>query len=386
MVAILGYLCKPLQEFIGHTDHMKFKSFRFFLLTSLLLLPLPLLAVTVDNLFEVRLLVEDQGSRKRQDAIKDAFHVLLVRVTGNRNINTLPEGEKLISNANQYIRQFRYEKAPPPKVMPGAQGDFAPAAPQQQLVVLFDEEAVKSAIWANKLPVWGKTRPATVVWLAVQDTERRYLLDANEPNAIVDELQDAARVRGLPIMFPLMDLEDQININVSDVWGDFPDPIMAASLRYQTEAILAGRLFVDAFDQWQARWTLYHAGNTLSWRSSGAQVKEVIDAGIAGAADDLALRYASISDGEDSNVLRLQIAEVNNLKDYVRTTNYLASLSQVGDLQIEKVSPADVTYKMSLRGSRESLEKAIGLGQTLALNRNVLATAGPNMLHYRLVP
>lgn len=362
------------------------RVFAFILLLIIGCFSIPASAVTVEDLYQVKLPVNSQDGSERKQAIEQAFSVLLVRVTGNRNIDTLPEGQKLIASANQYVRQFRYEKAPPVKKDPSSIAGFgAQPTPGQLLVVLFDEEVVKQALWRNRLPVWGKVRPATLVWMAVQDEERRYLLDANEAGDVVEQLRKIAERRGLPLVFPLLDLEDQININVNDVWGDFADPILAASMRYQTEAVLAGRLFIDSSGQWNARWTLYHANNTLSWRSDGQSMLDVLLPGIGGVAEDLAVRYASISSGDD-NIMQINVSGIKSLQDYVRVNQYLESLSQISHARIIRLSLTDAIFRVELRGNKGSLEKAIALGQTFTLNREALAEVSTNTLYYHLAP
>ena len=108
------------------------------------------------------------------------------------------------------------------------------------------------------MPVWGPERPLTLLWVAVDDgVGGRALLGANETTelgapttpqmtalltTVREEIVAAADERGLPIAWPLLDLEDLNAVTFTDVWGGFEDRIVAASTRYRADAVLIGRV------------------------------------------------------------------------------------------------------------------------------------------------
>jgi hypothetical protein len=340
-------------------------------------------AVVVSGLYEVSYPVASQQVQERKAAIKHALVELLIRVTGNSQIMEMPQAAQMLEKAPGYVRQFRYAFE---TVMQhtGDPGFSETQKEQQVLNVLFDEAAIKQALWKNKLPVWGKTRPATIVWIAIQDAERRYLLDSNVSKDIVDVINTQAKKRGIPVIYPLLDLEDQMNINVSDVWGGFADNIANASSRYPAEEIFSGRVFLDPFGTWQARWTLLHGSEQTVWQVSGEELETVIELGVHGLADNVAARYASTATDEAQEGLRIQIANVGNIKALVKTTKYLESLSQIAKIHLAKVESKQVTYQIELRTDQESLTRAISLGRTLAQDPNAVGDE-PSLLAYRLV-
>jgi hypothetical protein len=355
------------------------------------LLPLWAGAVAVDGLYETEVRVSGQGLAEREEAIRAAMSDVLLRLTGQRETLGLPVTVTLIERAPQYVQQYRYLRdpasKPPVPRPPGAAPPVAEAEQSQRLWISFDAAAVDQFLFKNHLPVWGKARPSTLVWIAVQEEDRRSLVDANAPTPILSALDARARARGLPLVFPLWDLEDQQKISAADVWAGFRDALLAASKRYATEAVLVGQVFQDAIGGWQGRWTLYEGKDVFNWSSQGDILEPVVIEAIDGAADRLASRYASGGASAKEGVY-VSVGDVKSVDDYARVTKYLGALTPVAKIEVALVEAARVTYRLELRGNRDGLERAITLGSTLVVDRGDAAPPpglGP-VLAYRLIP
>ena len=349
-------------------------------LASVLVLISSVHAATVEQLYEVSYPVETQQPEERKAAIEQALLELLVRVTGNSQIAESPQAVELLKNSAGFVRQFQYS------IRPAEDTTFGESNKEQPILnVLFDEISIKQALWRHNLPVWGKTRPATLLWVAIQDSEKRYLLDANNGREIVDVIDGLAQKRGIPVIYPLMDLEDQMNIRVSDVWGGFADNISSASMRYPAEEVLSGRIFLDPFGTWQARWTLAHGGEQTVWQISGEDLAIVLEQGMHGLADNVAARYASIASEDAQSGLQIQIADIGDINALVKATKYLESLSQISKLHLAKVDSAQAVFQIELRSDSKALTRAISLGRTLMQDTQE-ADVGNAVLAYRLIP
>lgn len=313
----------------------------------------------VANLYEATVVVESQDKEKRTEAIRTAFTEVLVRVSGRTDIATSPDFPAIktaIETATRYAQQYRYLKTPP-------------AADTQQpglvLWVRFDETALSRLLRDNHLPVWGSTRPATLLWLAVDDRGRRELLGNDARNDTHTVLLDRAKLRGVPLRFPLLDLTDRSNLRVSDVWGNFESTILQASQRYQTEAVLVGRVFQSYSGYWTARWSLYSDSRRSDWTVNGKSMAEVLDPGIDKTAESLALRYAQVGQVDDRSVL-VEVKAIKGLADYNRVVKYLHSLSHVSSVQPYELSAESTVFQVTIPGGRLAVARSIALGHVLA--------------------
>ena len=346
--------------------------------------------------------VFSQSIKERKTATNKAFEELLIRITGKRDVLGLEASQELLANSNRFVRSFRYEILPPPVVFettPIKQDEEESNVltfntkfiekeenyPTQKIVVSFDEKAVKNSLWKLKLPVWGKTRPSTLFWIAIQNNQQRSLLDSTESTELLALVKQHAEKRGVPIIYPRLDLEDQLKVNVTDVWGGYKTPVSEASLRYKPEAIISAQIFRDSEGIWQGRWNLYQAGDETSWQFSAPHLSVVIFESIDKLATRLAERYAQVSSGDDDSRFLIHISDVSNLKEYKKINRYLKSLSVVKRAALAEIQSNELVYELELRSNPRALKQAIALGKTLlAMDDPFAAEVDTNRLNYRL--
>lgn len=318
------------------------------------LAPLVVHATGGQDLFEAEVPVSDQQPAERTAAMQQALSEVLVRVTGQRDLLRTGQVRPLLDDASRYVQQYRYFTVP----------DSTP--PRLMLRVRFDGDGIRQALREQGVAYWGGTeRPDTLVWLAVEERGRRYIVSAQDDTVARAQVQQAARQRGVPLLFPLMDLQDQAQVRFSDIQGGFFDRVLEASKRYSPQAILIGRMNLSPSGSWAARWNLRVAGNTTSWTDTDSQLAGVVRAGIDNVADSLASRLAVTDSGTLGNRVRVTIEDISTLAAYARVTDYLASLTAVRQLQVVQVDGTSVDYDLQLNGSLQGLTQTIIIGTVL---------------------
>jgi Uncharacterized protein conserved in bacteria len=327
----------------------------------LTLIVAPVAGMNEENLYLAEVLVKGRDIDTRDQAMATALGEVLVRVTGEGNAASRTEVQDMLKDPVRYVQQFHYrEQLPNPEQGKPNGGEIA-----LLLSVRFDAAAVDGALRKRGLPVWGQERPSMLVWLAVEDGTDRFLVGADEDQALRAPLEDAARRRGLTLLFPLLDLEDRSALSFSDVWGGFRENIVHASARYSTEALLIGRVYRSNSGGWIARWSLDQLDVRSEWARQGENLVEVLAGSVDGAAEALASRFA-VRVGENVNTpLKLRVSGITRLEDYARVARYLASLSVVTNVQPSVVEASSITFVLEMRGDRRSLTESIALGGTL---------------------
>jgi len=327
-------------------------------------------AAEVAGLYEAEVPVTSQNALERVAASRAALEEVLVKVSGKADVAQLPQLEPLLSQADQWVQRYQYRVAPP--------GVGATAAtPTQLLWMSFDRETINQRLYEAGIPVWGINRPSTLLWLAVDDGGERYLLGGDNRPDLQAMVNTDARRAGLPLNIPLLDLQDQGSLKAADVWGDFSDVILKASERYQPDAVLAGRVYTVAPDKWQSHWTLYHRGSVTTWESGEGLQNVAIAAGISGAAEQFAKRYAlELTPGVTNNVL-MTIENVTSLADYARVMRYLQSLDPVAAVQVARLEGDKLSLLLKVRGQTHGLIQTIALGKTLAASQPQGETVAP---------
>jgi hypothetical protein len=321
-------------------------------------------AVQVPGLYEAEVPVTGQSAAERAAASRTALADVLVKVSGNADVTQLPQLEPLLNQAEQWVQRYQYRAAPPADA-PATEA----TSPSQLLWESFDRRTINQRLYDAGVSVWGVNRPATLLWLAVEDGGNRYLVGGDNRPDVQAEVSAQARRRGLPLNVPLLDLQDQGALAAADVWGDFADVIFKASERYQPDAILVGRVYAVAADQWQSHWTLYHRGSVNTWESGRGSQDDAVAAGIAGAASQFAKRYALELTPGAGNTVWMSVENITSLADYARVTHYLQTLDPVADVQVARVEGSEVGFRIMVRGPTR------GLIQTIALGRILVAAA-----------
>lgn len=346
-------------------------------------------AAEVEGLYEAEIQVVGQGKAEQGEAVRAALAEVVMKVTGRRGVAALPALAPMFKRADQIAQQYRYRPLPEEmaRTIPVAPSAVQPpgkplAAKGQVLWASFDPATVNQALRQAGLPVWGRVRPAALIVLAMEEQGQRTVLLADSRPELQSILENRARRRGLPVLLP-QDAETEGGVRFADVWNNARDVLLKAAVREQTEAVLAGRLSLRS-GTWRVRWTLYQGGGeAVNWESVASAPQDVLEAGIDGAADVLAKRFAQVlSDAATTSVL-MTVTNIATLDDYARTMNYLQSLAGVTEAGVVRVKADSVTFRVLTRSSDT------GLAQTIALG-NILSAAGSNPaapeLRYNLLP
>ncbi|WP_455207964.1 DUF2066 domain-containing protein [Kaarinaea lacus] len=315
----------------------------------------------VQGLYESEKLVANQSKGQRDEAMKNALVEVLARVSGRPDVGTMPDIASALEKPGNYVQQYRYQKIPENSYL------SSDAALGSQIIWLrFDEKAVNKLLQKNNLPVWGRTRPTTLIWLAVEQDGVRYLIGSNSQEEIRFALDNEAKRRGVATVTPLLDLEDQQKLTFANVWNNDQEPIFQASMRYQAEAILVGRMSQSKDNSWQGRWVLYEGGQGLSWNAQGSSVTQLLDTGVLGTLEILGSRYAQVYDDTAPGAFNISVVDIKSLDQFARVSQYLESLEQVQNVYTTHVDNTSVTYRLAIRGNSKGLIQTIGLGNVLA--------------------
>lgn len=326
-----------------------------------------------ERLYEVRVPVSDQSAAERNRALEAALRQVAVRVSGTREAarsDVLPTDP---GQVDRVVQQYGYVGKPD----------------GLELQVRFEPAATDQMLRQHGLPVWGADRPTTLVWLAVQDGGERRLVGSDEPGAAGAALRDAAQDRAIPLILPLLDLEDQARVRFGDVWGGFFDSVQTASTRYNADAVLIGRLQRQS-GGWLARWTLFDRDQVRQWSQNTNDLNEAAQTGVNGLADALAARYAERS-GAQSDRVQVRIDDVRSLDDYAQVSKFLRSREFVSEARLLGVDGDRARFELQLRGSPQLLQRSLRLWQRLAQVAPTTTDAGAatpttNELHFRLLP
>ena len=297
------------------------------------------------SLFDVVVRVPDESSAVQRGAFTKGLQQVLIRLSGDSQVL----GKLKLPPATRYVKQYRYDKLDAPVDETGLL-----TRDQLQLWMQFDADKVQSLLWQNGLPVWSPQRDRMVVWLAVRDGTQHYLLRRGDSSLIKNAVEQAARARGLPVVWPLYDAADQKMVRFADVWAGFQQPLLQASSRYANGAVLVGNLTWDG-DKWVSEWSVLDAGKDMRRRYHNADYATVISQAFDQIADELGARYAVLEDDSaaDARLARVEIKGVNSIDQYQQAEKLLSSLATVKSTLLTELFDDYAVFRVAIRTSVE---------------------------------
>lgn len=318
---------------------------------------IPASAAVVSNLYQATVPASGRGDAARNAAFATALRMVAVRASGLRDA-----GERLspatVADARRYVQRF---------------GDN----PDGTLQVGFDGDSIDRILAQNDLPVWGRERPLTLVWLSIEDAAGQQSWVG--PDVVLPEtrvIQQVAALRGLPLVWPVMDMEDRLLAGALGNDEQEATRLAALASRYRADGILVGRARRAATGELTVRWSL-HFGETTN-ATSGSLAE-----GVQFAADHLSRVFAAAA-GSVQDVL-VDVTAIDSLQAYAETLNYLEGMTLVRSAAVDHVSGDTVRFRLQVRGDAGLLARAIGLGSRLVPEQGAAALA-PGRLALRYQP
>jgi len=304
--------------------------------------------------------VKTQSAEERKAAAKRGLAVVLVKISGDSSL----KGRAGSLNANtawSYVQSFQYDAL----LDEGLQGQGF----QRNLQLSFDPSVIRKLLSDMNANFWPTSRPKILVWL-VEDTSnsRRLINKDDSTGALYKGLRHAAMSRGLPLSYPLLDLEDQNKVSADEVWALNEAAIRDASARYSADVIFVGRVSKISSGRIRATWQFLHAGQSRFYDSQSQNYKQVGLAGLDPLADFLSQRYAIAASRPATQQLPgivMHVSNVNGFADYRRLLDYFESQAVFNDIVVEEVSNNILKLRMQAQVPVSQIENTLALNNSL---------------------
>ena len=303
---------------------------------------------------------------------------MFVKISGQDSVLENSEVKKAIRGASQYVRKFEFNRNEDGNLM---------------LQTDFDEAKLNKLLRQEALPIWGKRRPAILLWMAGEDAQTmvRHVISRESYNHLRNQVLAISKERGLPIIFPLYDLQDNQSVSVSDVWGYFYHHIAQFSNRYDADAIVIARFrhapkerldsagtesaedVVNSEDKlhaneqdtnWNLQWRLYENDSLVKVNSIDGHLTDVLEQLVHTMADDYASQYAVDSANlANASSITLTVHGVGDIKHLMAAEQLLTSFSAVADVTLENLRAEVAKFKVTLVGEPLDLVQGMALEQ-----------------------
>jgi hypothetical protein len=338
-----------------------------------LLLGLPLVfakahARADDGYYSAEVPVASQSRADRQVALSRAMAAVLIKVSGNLAAPNTELGAKAQANAASYVQEFRYLQPTNAQVEEGI---------KLLLRADFDPGRVRELLKDSGQGVWPANRPQVLVW-AIEDTPevgRSIIMDPTHP--LIRDLIARANVRGLPVLLPLWDLDDQIALPMDKLWSFDDAAIMAASARYDITTVLSARYSQASNQTWLASWQFRHGDDRQSQDLRTSEMQDLAIAAIDPLVDFLAKRYVVKNTSDEQELLQvLELEGIEDYRHYEAALSYLARQPLIKRVKLVAARDNKLILQIVLSGNWQQFDNALALDRKM---RSLTANGNPNL-------
>lgn len=310
------------------------------------------LAVEISDLYQVGVTVPDQSQESRAFGMQQALQQVLVKVSGKNTVLQNEELQRVITDsADSMVKSFRYRRDE--------------IDDSVRLQVIFAANLVDQLLRSNGEPIWGKSRPLLLMWQAVESDQQRLIVSQGRSvwQALIGRSMEE---RGVPILWPTLDLEDELVLPLEKLWGLFKEDIEVASARYQADAVIAGRLAPGLEQGWQYQGLLLHQGFTLTLKAEA----EDEEATLRQVADQVAGYFAEQYAVKTNRAYQplghqLVVEGIEDFADYYALLQYLNSKVAVNQVQLLGVDQTRLTLSLDMATTWQQLWGVLSLDKRL---------------------
>lgn len=278
-------------------------------------------------------------------AFPKALASVLVKVSGNTAIMTLPQIKNATPTVNTLVQSYSYTS----KL--DSDGNK-----QLYVKVTFDKKGIANLLSAAKQPVWVKNRPTVLVWMTVDEGggQPSYVLASGLDNDIAQLLQKDVDKRGLKILLPTLDLEDQdfINTDTTQIFDQIK--LQEAAKRYGVDVVLAANI-KQGDGQWDIDWLMLVGSQPFEWETQAAMKAQSLDQGINNMANIMVNQFSVSSNQDLQTEVSLEVVNINDLTDYAKLLKYIRGLPIINNVDVKNMTNSQVVLDIKLTGGKQAL-------------------------------
>jgi len=236
--------------------------------------------------------------------------------------------------------------------------------------------------------LWGVRRPSAMLWLVYEDENgHRKLLNSQTNDELSLAAKKAADNRGLPLLLPIWDLDEQLILSIADVWGQFENKVAMANTRYLSDYMILAKVTNHGISQ-KVHWNVYKISsgdfgqvvseNKMVGNDEAINIDDALHQIVGQSTDYFATQYG-VDTSQDQGELFITLVNIHSLGTYVDVVNYLKSIKAVDSLMLVNNKKHKYQFRVKLIGDKQSLVDVISLGNKMMEIEN----DDPNQILYQ---
>lgn len=220
-------------------------------------------AVKVASLYQTEIPVVSQSEDAKEQAVRDGFLQVLIKLSGDGQIDKNAVIRSSLNRADYYVKDYDYSSE-------------TPDSSQYILRIGYEPTDVNRLLKTAKVSFWGERRPLILVWLVTANKQHGpdIVSDTSKDN-VAASMKKAGKMYALPLIFPVMDMDEMNSITPNDVADISLDVINEATKRYSPDAVLIGEITENEQNA-QSSWQLMIHDIQFNWKIDDKSTDAVV--------------------------------------------------------------------------------------------------------------
>ncbi|WP_018692716.1 DUF2066 domain-containing protein [Algicola sagamiensis] len=319
-------------------------------------------SVVIHDLYRAEIQVEEQSNEAKLRAEKDVLKAVLLKVSGKWDFHTDHAIQAQLKKSTNYITRFQYKRG---------------ADSQLYFEAEVDKQKVNSLLKNHGYPIMGKRRPRVLFWLAKETpgTKERTILSSASKSQLQQVVTRISKQRAIPVVIPLMDLDDVMRVSTTDIWGRFDRSIVEGSARYEADLHFIGRLFTRkssadshaAQNEDQAEPSLVYVaeGSVYEWgkgisTATGISEEEAIANLYNQLMDQMAEQYA-VEVSVTGKQLLVTVSQITDVNDFIQVEKVLLAMQAVASVKVVRFVGDTMHLQLKLFGQVKDFQHNLKL-------------------------
>lgn len=321
------------------------------LVLLLVCLPLTAFALKVTSLYQVEVSIVSQTEDIKEQAIQEGFAQVLMKVSGDPNILDNPLIRANVRRADYYVQDYSFSSP-------------STSSSLYTIVINYSEPDVKRLLKKAGEQFWSDNRPLLLVWLAVtdQDNNTTIIDSESELNAFANMSHLGKKV-GLPLIFPMMDVDDLSKVSDTDISNKSLDALNSAAQRYSPDGLLIGNVHVidGGID---GDWELLVGDKKWDWSLTDASI-EGMASGIVNIVSQTLAKYYVVKNPGNVVSFKMNIKNVTHRQDLLAVMDYIKQISSVRKVKVAQVTSDQVVLSVLSRGDVATVKNNMAINKKL---------------------
>lgn len=310
---------------------------KILLMLAIMLFPKSdIFAAKVAGLYQAEITVISQLSDVRTKAARQGLLEVLMKVSGNPEVETNPYLQDSLKRAEYFVQAYSYATSS--------------TSSAYVLKIYFSPFDVKRLLRQAGIAFWGENRPLILTWISIKHKNNATEVVGYDTGLdLLNKVKTEARRFGLPIIFPIMDVTDVDDINPADVTSFNLSNLKKTNDRYGADAVLIGNI-IERDNESDSRWLLALGDKQWTWTISSSDQFNLVASALDQVSRALAKHYLIKTDQPNLAWFTLTVNNVKTRKDLAKLLNYFNKMNQVQEAELSQVKGEIVEIAVQIKG------------------------------------